>query len=237
MRRYFHYHSWRFKNATENDENVPDPNKNGKDYKKIFIFVFIGTVIIALVSSLFAAFYRIPHEHEYSVKGYSTTTCQTLGETTYWCVYRNDSYHNCQKKLVLKDTTLADCKYSIIETISEKLSESTYRYECVVCKGKKVETVKNTYGSYDTARILDDSNGNDYGEFTCWITAGTTSASKLDKMRLKAVLFIFDKNENKFYEEEKSFTFTSNGLRILDFKVKSSIMSNYYLHRWALIPQ
>lgn len=248
MRRYFHFHSWRFRGNSVGGNSAPPPSNNGNENNEkaciwgLLIVVAIILVVV-LICNLIETHYK-KHEHIYSDYGTSTTTCKELGETTYWCIYHNSDYYECNKKKVVKDTKYKDCRYKVIETLSEKLEENKYLSKCYWCGKEIIETVKNTYGSYGTAKIRDGSgwvegyiDDNRNGEFSCLIYAGTTKAGELDKMKLNAVLLVFDKDGNKIYEEEKAFRFMSNGLRFVEFNVNSSYIDKYYTHRWDLRSQ
>ncbi len=68
--------------------------------------------------------------------GESTTTCKTLGETSYPCIYSYDEIYNCKKRFVEKDTEYAPCSYEFTETLNEN-GKTVNVFTCKWCGAKK----------------------------------------------------------------------------------------------------
>lgn len=198
------------------------------------VIMIVTLIVVGCIFSLFLDFVSRRHEHIYSDYGTSTSTCNYIGETTYWCIYHNDDRYRCNKKKVVKDSEFSKCSYSVIEKISHTIEKIEYKSQCKSCNDIIVETVYNHFGTLGNNKIYDLTSYYDISADK--VRSKARFETNPYPKNLYAIVHFFDKEGNwlGYAWDRISCSNSGSDLVCIELKDDSGLPPNYHEHRWEL---
>ncbi len=195
-----------------------------KHQKKMVIILSIFYTIIIVIGLIIAS---IPPKHEciFEHYGSSTSTCCTLGTTTYECYFKE--YYGCKEKQVVQDTEYADCSYDLT-IVSDKIDITVCKSICRNCGKILMEEVKNSYGTWGNNKIRDTGRNGD--------TFHAILFHEENPPDLYAVLYFFDKDGNKigYWYSHELLLSSHRDTYLVTAYLENELPSNCYAYRWDL---
>lgn len=201
--------------STTNTESEPIRKPIG--HKTLLIIAaIIGIIVVGIILMCVFSQPKYTHKCVFSSYGTSTSTCQSIGETTYKCIYSTDKDIKCKKTKIVKDASCVPCKYVVKSTVYEKINQSKYISACTYCNKEKEEIVTHSSTQYK------DKIGN-------WGVIGASN----DDIKKKSTVYEF---ESIFYtnEEQKSNTITKYYILLKLYDNEGNWYATYYMQAHIL---
>lgn len=200
--------------------------------------IIIGIVLLSVFTSP-----KYTHKCVFSTYGTSTSTCQSIGETTYKCIYANDSDIKCNKAKVVKDTACAPCVYKVKSTVYDKINQSKYISACAYCHKEKEEIVnhsttqyKDKIGNWGVIGVANSDVEKKSGEYKFECLLYTTEKIKAaTNTKYYIILKLYDTNEDWYANYYMRGHILTSGRYLHYFKIKDyTHRVKYNDHRWEI---